>query len=171
LGADPAGKAEGPQLPAGPLRIRFRLRLADYGDVERVVLGDRVARRAGDHADVVGVVSGRIGASLEGATADPGADGAAIGGVSEEVESLRRDSEQLLERAISEIDVTGVDIRPEAVQGEPVDVLVNAAREAELLVVGLGTKGALTEHVHGSIGQQCAHQVNCPVVLVHVNAD
>lgn len=51
-------------------------------------------------------------------------------------------------------------------QGVPADVLVEAARDADLLVVGSRGRGGFAGLLLGSVSQRCAERVSCPVVVV-----
>lgn len=53
-----------------------------------------------------------------------------------------------------------------AVPGDPATVLIDAARDADLLVLGNAGRGALAAAVTGSVAARCAHHATCPVVLV-----
>jgi nucleotide-binding universal stress UspA family protein len=60
-----------------------------------------------------------------------------------------------------------VEIEVVAVQGQQASAaLVDAAREAELLVVGSRGAGGFSSLLLGSVSQQCAHHAPCPVVIV-----
>jgi nucleotide-binding universal stress UspA family protein len=50
--------------------------------------------------------------------------------------------------------------------GDPATVLLEAARDADLLVVGNHGRGALAGALAGSVAQRCAHHATCPLVLV-----
>jgi nucleotide-binding universal stress UspA family protein len=52
------------------------------------------------------------------------------------------------------------------VRGDVETVLLDAAHNAELLVVGNTRRGALASAITGSLAQQCVHHARCPVVLV-----
>ena len=45
-------------------------------------------------------------------------------------------------------------------------MLVEAAEGADLLVVGSAGHGGLAEALLGSVGQYCAHNAPCPVVVM-----
>jgi nucleotide-binding universal stress UspA family protein len=61
----------------------------------------------------------------------------------------------------------GVEITPVSVQGEQASAaLVDAAEEADLLVVGSRGAGGFSGLLLGSVSQQCAHHARCPVVIV-----
>ncbi len=52
-------------------------------------------------------------------------------------------------------------------EGNPARALLDAAEDAELLVVGSRGHGGFTGVLVGSISQQCVHHSKCPVVVVH----
>ncbi len=51
-------------------------------------------------------------------------------------------------------------------QGDPTDVLLNHALDAELLVLGNHGRGALRGAHLGSVGLRCVNHAPCPVLLV-----
>jgi nucleotide-binding universal stress UspA family protein len=61
-----------------------------------------------------------------------------------------------------------VDVERLRVQGGAARVLLEQAREADLLVVGSRGHGALAGMLLGSVSQACLHHAVCPVAAVHV---
>jgi len=59
-----------------------------------------------------------------------------------------------------------VQVCPRVVEGRAGQVLVDAADGADLLVVGSRGHGGLAEALLGSVGQYCAHNASCPVVIM-----
>lgn len=59
-----------------------------------------------------------------------------------------------------------IEIETRTVEGQPAEVLVEAARDADLLVVGSRGMGGFRGLLLGSVSQQCAHHATCPVVIV-----
>jgi len=80
---------------------------------------------------------------------------------------MHKAAEALLENATAELDAEGVEIECRAVEGGAPEVLVAAAAEAGLLVVGSRGHGGFAGLLLGSVSQQCAHHARCPVVIVH----
>lgn len=53
-----------------------------------------------------------------------------------------------------------------AMPGDPATVLIDASRDADLLVLGNSGRGAFAAAVTGSVAARCTHHATCPVVLV-----
>jgi nucleotide-binding universal stress UspA family protein len=59
----------------------------------------------------------------------------------------------------------------EARAGRAGDVLVDAAEDADLLVVGHRGRGAMSSVLIGSVGLYCLLHANCPVTVVPAGSD
>jgi nucleotide-binding universal stress UspA family protein len=59
-----------------------------------------------------------------------------------------------------------VGIRPMAVAGAATEILLDAAKEADLLVLGTRGHGGLSGLLLGSVSNYCSHHSLCPLVLV-----
>jgi nucleotide-binding universal stress UspA family protein len=59
-----------------------------------------------------------------------------------------------------------VPLRTVVAAGEAGDVLLDAARDADLLVVGSRGHGGLVGGLLGSVSQHCVHHSLCPVVVI-----
>jgi nucleotide-binding universal stress UspA family protein len=55
-------------------------------------------------------------------------------------------------------------------EGQAADVLVKAAEDADLLVVGSRGHGGFSGLLLGSVSSQCAHHAPCPLVIVRPSA-
>jgi len=58
------------------------------------------------------------------------------------------------------------DIERRVLEGPPAEVLLDAAQDAELLVLGSRGHGTLVGMLLGSVSQHCVHHAHCPVVIV-----
>jgi nucleotide-binding universal stress UspA family protein len=56
-------------------------------------------------------------------------------------------------------------------RGDAATVLLDAARDADLLVLGNHGRGALAGMLAGSVAQRCVHHPTCPLVLVPAPPD
>ena len=64
----------------------------------------------------------------------------------------------------------GIEVRKEVVRGQAAHVLLEAARDADLLVVGSRGHGGFAGLLLGSVSQQCVQHASCPVVVVRAAA-
>jgi nucleotide-binding universal stress UspA family protein len=60
----------------------------------------------------------------------------------------------------------GVEVERSVVEGAPSPALLEAAKGADLLVVGTRGHGGFVGLLLGSVSQQCAHHAPCPVTIV-----
>ena len=76
-------------------------------------------------------------------------------------------AEEVLRTALERVSPdAAVTVEAVAVEGNPATVLVEQARDAELLVVGSRGRGAAKSLLLGSVSQSLAHQTPCPLVIV-----
>lgn len=79
---------------------------------------------------------------------------------------MRRLAESQLARAVSTVETDDLEIEQLSVEGHPAEALLQAAEDAELLVVGSRGHGGFTGLLLGSISQACVHHARCPVVII-----
>ena len=86
--------------------------------------------------------------------------------------AVREAGERLVTTVVDEVVAQESDVKVEAraVEGRPVEVLVDAAGDADLLVVGSRGHGTFTALLLGSVSQQLAHHAPCPL-LIHRRSD
>ena len=74
-----------------------------------------------------------------------------------------------LEQALAALgdEANGVEIERSIRMGQPAQVLVEEAKDADLLVVGSRGHGGFAGLLLGSVSHQCALHARCPVVIVH----
>ena len=84
------------------------------------------------------------------------------------VPELEKFARAALDEAIAAVAdlAPGVGIRPVVVEDNPAHALLDAAKGADLLVVGSRGHGGFTEALLGSVGQHCVHHADCPVVVI-----
>jgi len=77
-------------------------------------------------------------------------------------------AEHVLSQAVSEaVDPSGsVKVSSMVREGNPAQVLLEAAQGADLLVVGSRGHGGFTEALLGSVSQHCVHHAKCPIVII-----
>lgn len=83
------------------------------------------------------------------------------------VTELQAGAEQFAAAMVLEVvgDDQDVTVEPAAVEGPAASVLVEAARDASLLVVGSRGHGGFAGLLLGSVSQECAQRASCPVVI------
>jgi nucleotide-binding universal stress UspA family protein len=62
-------------------------------------------------------------------------------------------------------DDSSVSVEAVAVEGPPATALIDAARDADLLVMGSRGLGGFAGLLLGSVSQQCVQHATCPVVI------
>jgi nucleotide-binding universal stress UspA family protein len=77
------------------------------------------------------------------------------------------DAQRLLDDCIPEVRKThpDLDLQTRVVQGHPAPTLVQASRDADLLVVGSRGHGEFTGMLLGSVSEYCVANADCPVVV------
>jgi len=80
----------------------------------------------------------------------------------------QEDAFAILSEAITEMCAVDPDVQvcPRVVEGRAGPVLTDAADGADLLVVGSRGHRGLAEALLGSVGQYCANNASCPVVIM-----
>ena len=83
------------------------------------------------------------------------------------VEEARRAAEETVTKALSALGESrppSVTVR--AVNGLAAEELINASRDADLLVVGFRGSSGFARVVLGSVSNKLVHQAHCPVVVI-----
>jgi nucleotide-binding universal stress UspA family protein len=91
----------------------------------------------------------------------------------EEVEELRMAEKALLSESLAGHAERYPDVEVHAVvrRGAPAQVVLAAADDAELVVVGSRGRGGFRGLLLGSVSQTVLHHAVCPVVVVHPDQD
>jgi nucleotide-binding universal stress UspA family protein len=90
-----------------------------------------------------------------------------LSGDKEEVDKIRNAAEETAAKTAAEIgqpQPTSVTVR--AMDGFPVQQLIEASRDAELVVLGSRGAGGFARLTLGSVSSQVVHHAHCPVVVV-----
>ena len=83
----------------------------------------------------------------------------------------RKAADAAVAAVVGDGDRTGVEVRTTVVEGYPARALLDAAKGAELLVVGSRGHHAVSGLLLGSVGLHCATHAPCPVLIVREPAD
>lgn len=85
--------------------------------------------------------------------------------MSERVEQQARELlRSVVERNVGED--PGVEVVPMVTEGRTAAALLDAARDADVLVVGSRGRGGFKSLLLGSVSSACVHHTTCPVVVV-----
>ncbi len=83
--------------------------------------------------------------------------------VEQEINAMQK---RVVDEVIGQVDASGVNIVCRLVRGRPVDSLIEASKEAQMLVVGSRGRGGFRGLLLGSVSQQLAQHASCPLVIV-----
>ncbi len=74
--------------------------------------------------------------------------------------------QELVDKVANETSATPSEVAIRVSSGNPAEELVNASRDADMLVVGSRGGGGFSSLMMGSVSSQVAHHAVCPVVVV-----
>jgi nucleotide-binding universal stress UspA family protein len=81
-------------------------------------------------------------------------------------DDIEKAAHEALDREIDDANAVGVTVERYVEEGPPADVIVEASKDAELIVVGTRGRGAIATLVLGSTSQHVIHHAERPVVVV-----
>src|SRR5271165_700299 len=79
---------------------------------------------------------------------------------------LRTAVQELVDKVASEIGGTLPGVTVSVATGNPAEELINASRDADMLVVGSRGMGGFGRLMMGSVSSQVTHHAKCPVVVI-----
>jgi nucleotide-binding universal stress UspA family protein len=84
-----------------------------------------------------------------------------------ELERLRQAAEEMTAKVASQLDgARPASVTVRAINGFPAKELIDASRDADLIVVGSRGAGGFARLVMGSVSDQVTHHAHCPVMVV-----
>jgi nucleotide-binding universal stress UspA family protein len=162
MSADPGPETE----PADPERGRIVVGVDDSEQAAaalRWALEEGVLRDA--TVEVVHSWSPPLSALPFGATLVIPVDEAAVDA------TARTEVDELIERALEDVDGSPPEIMRTILPGSPAATLVEVAEDADLLVVGSHGRTGLSRLVLGSVAMACVNHAACPVVVVRARPE
>ena len=81
-------------------------------------------------------------------------------------ELARNAVQKIVDEVASEIGATVPEITVSVMTGDVAEELVNASRDADMLVVGCRGTGGFARLLMGSVSSQVTHHAQCPVVVI-----
>jgi nucleotide-binding universal stress UspA family protein len=79
---------------------------------------------------------------------------------------VRKAVQEFVDKVASEIGGTVPEVTVSVATGNPVEELVKASRDADMLVVGSRGSGGFGRLMLGSVSSQVTHHARCPVVVI-----
>ena len=104
------------------------------------------------------------------AIAEPGVIPVAATSLMDDLDAERTGAGRILDEALAQANLGDTQVEREVSEGSPGDVLVAAAADADLVVVGSRGRGGLRSALLGSVSSHVAHHAPCPVVIVRAPA-
>jgi nucleotide-binding universal stress UspA family protein len=113
------------------------------------------------------------GAQVEAVTAWEVQSGYGIAPVAGDGENLGAAAEEELAAAVTAMagSTQGVEVKTRALRGHAANVLIEAAKGADMLVVGSHGRGGFLRPLLGSVSHSCVQHANCPVVVIREGAE
>ncbi len=87
-------------------------------------------------------------------------------------ENFGRDERMVLDKALAHVSRLDPDLPVEGVVSDPpaAKALIDASKDADLLVVGTRGIGGFEGLAVGSVGMECLHHAHCPVAIIRRDA-
>ncbi|RAX48226.1 universal stress protein [Arthrobacter sp. AQ5-05] len=94
------------------------------------------------------------------------ATGLDVNGPTWDFVAFEQDARTLQDEALKSVDSEGTSIDGEIRQGPSALVLLDASKDADLLIVGSRGRGGFTGLLLGSVSTQIVHHATCPVLII-----
>jgi nucleotide-binding universal stress UspA family protein len=85
---------------------------------------------------------------------------------SHNLEFARKAVQEYVDKVAKEIGETAPEVTVSVAVGDPAEELVQASRDAEMLVMGSRGSGGFTRLLMGSVSSKVTHHAACPVVII-----
>lgn len=92
--------------------------------------------------------------------------GLGMNGLTWDLEEFEQDARKIQEEALESIDSDGLIVEAEIRYGPPATALLDASKEADLVIVGSRGRGGFTGLLLGSVSSQIVQHAPCPVLVV-----
>jgi nucleotide-binding universal stress UspA family protein len=89
-----------------------------------------------------------------------------VAAVLPDASALEQSGREVLDAAVADPSLAGVEVHPHLVHGNPAAPLLELARDAALVVVGSRGLGRVTGALLGSVSRQLLHHSPCPLVVI-----
>ena len=81
------------------------------------------------------------------------------------VDQLEQSAQAAVVDALAQVDVGDIPTRELVLEGDAATVLLERAKEADMLVIGTRGRGGFAGLLLGSVSQKCTHHASCPVLV------
>jgi nucleotide-binding universal stress UspA family protein len=85
-------------------------------------------------------------------------------------DTFKNSAEQTLAEALGMVADQGIPVSGTVVENSPATALLDAAKDADLVIVGSRGHGGLASILLGSVSSQVVHHAHCPVLVVRSKA-
>jgi nucleotide-binding universal stress UspA family protein len=85
-------------------------------------------------------------------------------------EAFEQDVQSVLAEELQRVADPAVQITGQVVQGNPAAALVEASRDADLVIVGSRGHGGFAGLLLGSVSSNLAHHAHCPVLIIRTES-
>ena len=122
-----------------------------------------LAQRLGSTVEVLAVYETPAGIAPDSKVTQPGQAPEMLSTV------LRNTTQERLRSFLSDVPgAKGLDFKPRVVSGKPAEVIVRVAREDDIDLISMGTRGIGAGNAVGSVVEKVIRDAPCPVLAVRI---